>query len=873
MKKIFITSSLNEKKIMFNWIKFSFRLFLPFLFSIIFIDKINAQLECANELPVNYIPVGDCNYPTPNINYTIPVYFHEVYSSVTANPSLSPEYLQSILNQINEEFTLYGLNIQFVMAKFDEKGSCFTGLKFHDYTEGAGTIYQDLAGSHIADDEIYPNQADRDFIFSHYLNLWLSDVLYAGSPQAHSLAKGFGVFPEEIEPFPSGLNGNNVFFNREQFDAGLFCHEIGHNFGLFHIFEGGGCNAPNDCDHGDRILSIPSCQLLYINNEIDCKDYKVCNSNIDYPAENFMSYTDPCRSEFVEEQYKRMAKYIDYFQPLSSSTNLGIVLAGNSSSVLSNPFTINQNHTSQRFETTTNSTLFIDGNVELNDCDLFLGPSSKIIVKTGSTLTLSATLLSSTNCSALLWQGIEVEEGASLIIKENTVLENAYIGVFAKATSTLQFENTIIRDCYVGVKLNEKATPPNLPIPLDIDILKFSNVQILGSSNLLFHLEHSTSEGSYAGIQIDDVSLAPFVSGNATINTIQGFKYGILSKGSTLLAENMELQKNAWGVKTSSYTKKYFPVILKNIDIFDCTVGVDVDQASTYINDLNFWTNDIGLKLNRCYGGEVINCNQTLTRIPNVGFKILNSSHIQFDNNYIIGEQDNLFSNCHNLKMNNCTIDHFTFNAVRKSSFSENTFEVLNNEAHGIIAGGNDNVFECNYYFSLVGDALVNDNSPDNTFRCNEFEGFVAGMVFEGNSVGTDFEANSFTSSNIGLDFKGWDSQIGLQVDKGNIFPGCVDEIGAKNDNSEYFFSLIINNNNLFFNPSHSPNDWFLQNSQESAAFCGNSCINGAGDDFVSWEGEQYSKCLDSCFMAQNLVVFPPKQNGIYFLLCTVKTI
>lgn len=126
--------------------------------------------------------------------------------------------------------------------------------------------------------------------------------------------------------------------------------------------------------------------MLYINNEIDCKDYKVCNSNIDYPAENFMSYTDPCRSEFVEEQYKRMAKYIDYFQPLSSSTNLGIVLAGNSSSVLSNPFTINQNHTSQRFETTTNSTLFIDGNVELNDCDLFLGPSSKIIVKTGSTL-------------------------------------------------------------------------------------------------------------------------------------------------------------------------------------------------------------------------------------------------------------------------------------------------------------------------------------------------------------------------------------------------------------------------------------------------------------------------------------------------------
>lgn len=577
--------------------------------------QVNSQIGCGNELSANYIPVGDCNYPTPNVNLTIPVYFHEVYSSVTSNATLTPEGLQSQLDLVNDVFNKYGFNIQFVMAKFDENGNCFTGLKHHDYIEGAGTIYKLLAGSQIADEDIYPNQADRDFIFNHYLNVWLSDVLYEGTPQAHSLIKGFGVLPEEIENFPSGLNGNNVFFNRDQFNVGLFCHEIGHNFGLLHIFEGSGCIAPNDCDHGDRILSIPSCQLLYISNEMDCDDYKICNSNIDYPSENFMSYADPCRSEFVEEQYKRMAKYIGYFEPLSSSTNLGIVLAGNSSSVLSNPFTFTENQSNQRFETATNSTLFIEGNVELNGCDLFLGPSSKIKVKSGSTLVLSESFLSSTDCSALLWQGIEVEEGASLIIKDNTVLENAYIGVFAKATSTLQLENTIIRDCYVGIKLNEKTAPPNLPLPLDIDILKFSNVQIFGTTTLLHHIENATSGGSYAGIQIEDVSLVPIVSGIGSINVIQGFKYGIVSKGSTLLVENLDISKNSYGIKSTSYNKKYFPIILKNIDIFDCAVGVDIDQANVYIDDVNFNVNQTGLKLNRCYGSEVKNCNQSLVRI------------------------------------------------------------------------------------------------------------------------------------------------------------------------------------------------------------------------------------------------------------------
>lgn len=287
---------------------------------------------------------------------------------------------------------------------------------------------------------------------------------------------------------------------------------------------------------------------------------------------------------------------------------------------------------------------------------------------------------------------------------------------------------------------------------------------------------------------------------------------------------------------------------MSKIDIFDCVTGVDIDQANVYIDDIDFSVNQLGLKLNRCYGSEVKNCNQHPIRFPVVGFKILNCSHMAFDNNDISGLQANLFSNCNNLKFTNNYISPMTLTTIRKSSFNENTIGVYDSESQNIIQGGNHNVFECNYFNSFVGDALINDNSPDNTFRCNEFEGYAAGMVFEGNSMNTDFEANSFNSSNIGLYLKGNDPEIGIQTDQGNLYYGLFNEIGALNENQDYENSLFINNSQIVFNPSHTPTDWFRQNSPNVADVCGNSCLNGPGNNIVSWVGEQYSKCLDSLF-------------------------
>lgn len=124
-----------------------------------FICQTHAQIECGNEMPSNYSYAGDCNYPVPDVNLTIPLYFHEVYSSVTSNPVITNEDLKTLVEKVNTIFNKNGINIQFVLAKFNEKGLCFNGLSSHDYREGAGTIYQDLAGDDI--EKIYPNQGER----------------------------------------------------------------------------------------------------------------------------------------------------------------------------------------------------------------------------------------------------------------------------------------------------------------------------------------------------------------------------------------------------------------------------------------------------------------------------------------------------------------------------------------------------------------------------------------------------------------------------------------------------------------------------------------------------------------------------------------
>ena len=64
---------------------------------------------------------------------------------------------------------------------------------------------------------------------------------------------------------------------------------------------------------------------------------------------------------------------------------------------------------------------------------------------------------------------------------------------------------------------------------------------------LLHHIENATSEEVMQGIQIEDVSLVPIVSGIGSINVIQGFKYGIVSKRINSVSRKFRyIKKQLW---------------------------------------------------------------------------------------------------------------------------------------------------------------------------------------------------------------------------------------------------------------------------------------------------------------------------------------
>eukprot|EP01114_Cavostelium_apophysatum_P008419 TRINITY_DN2088_c0_g1_i1.p1 TRINITY_DN2088_c0_g1~~TRINITY_DN2088_c0_g1_i1.p1 ORF type:complete len:309 (-),score=15.16 TRINITY_DN2088_c0_g1_i1:179-1105(-) len=75
-------------------------------------------------------------------------------------------------------------------------------------------------------------------------------------------------------------------------------HEIGHWFGLYHVFEGG-CSGD-----GDHVYDTPACAMSF-GCPSDTKDS--CSSFGKDPIHNYLGYTDDaCMYEFTEGQHERM---------------------------------------------------------------------------------------------------------------------------------------------------------------------------------------------------------------------------------------------------------------------------------------------------------------------------------------------------------------------------------------------------------------------------------------------------------------------------------------------------------------------------------------------------------------------------------------
>ncbi len=192
--------------------------------------------------------------------------------------------------------------VQFKLASVDPMGNPTIGITRHTND----TWFSDMGGY----------EATLAWDTTRYMNI------YTNQPAAGLL--GYATFPQSPEANTPAdkvvLVWNSVGKNSPAgapYDQGRTgTHEVGHQLGLYHPFEGScdtaaGCNASGDtiCDTNNQMAEFYGC-----GTNVSC-------GNAD-PTENYMNYSnDTCMNTFTEEQARRMRCSMQFYRP-----NLGTIV-------------------------------------------------------------------------------------------------------------------------------------------------------------------------------------------------------------------------------------------------------------------------------------------------------------------------------------------------------------------------------------------------------------------------------------------------------------------------------------------------------------------------------------------------------------------
>ncbi|MDO8366823.1 MAG: T9SS type A sorting domain-containing protein, partial [Saprospiraceae bacterium] len=164
---------------------------------------------------------------------------------------------------------------------------------------------------------------------------------------------------------------------------------------------------------------------------------------------------------------------------------------------------------------------------------LYLGAGAEIIVRSGSTLTLTNTDLFT--CSVLA-QGITVEPGGTLIVSDCT-LKDSRFAIDAKPGSTISVKRTGFFDNYIGLHLDMgSAAEANKRVNiLEFEDNTFSTAQTAINTPFSGMPEAIESRG-YCGIWLNDYRDFNIF---APTNTFSALANGIIARKSTLNLGNM----------------------------------------------------------------------------------------------------------------------------------------------------------------------------------------------------------------------------------------------------------------------------------------------------------------------------------------------
>lgn len=241
--------------------------------------------------------------------YRIPVVVHVLMDNSCTQGVISDALVQSGIDIMNEDFlALAGTNgqngvnslIEFYLATVDPMGNPTTGITrdcnstwFND----GGSYWNTLAWDPHNYLNIYTNQASGALGYVPFLPADGGGAL-VGTAQDRVviLWDSFGRDAPIGPPFDQGRTAT---------------HELGHYFGLEHVFNGGCGNAAQCYTTGDLICDTEPDQTSHFgcpNGATSCGGERV-------PIENYMEYTDDlCMELFTTEQMRRMRCSLEFYR-------------------------------------------------------------------------------------------------------------------------------------------------------------------------------------------------------------------------------------------------------------------------------------------------------------------------------------------------------------------------------------------------------------------------------------------------------------------------------------------------------------------------------------------------------------------------------
>jgi hypothetical protein len=274
------------------------------------------------------------SFPQASTPVTIPVVVH----IVLPNPaSVTDAQVQQQIDRLNLDFS--GLNadstnlspmypyslrghskLRFVLAKQDPQLNATTGIE----RRCSNTRFDASDRDPI---KLTANGGLDSWDPFNYLNIWVGNTAISG-------ALGYATYPYSVAGYvkpPKAFDGvvinTDAFGNNTTVYLGnrgrTLVHEMGHFFGLFHIFQGGCSNqdfsiAAFDAGNTDDTPPQSAATGYGVPGENACPSGTVSSGCAANPSsrlyQNFMDYTDdPCMSMFTRNQSLRMETALDIF--------------------------------------------------------------------------------------------------------------------------------------------------------------------------------------------------------------------------------------------------------------------------------------------------------------------------------------------------------------------------------------------------------------------------------------------------------------------------------------------------------------------------------------------------------------------------------